>query len=109
MRREVRPAHAGDEQHRERDDAVDERRAEVGLDEDERRREHPEVRIRSVMRRSEPFLARSRTNAASVITSRTLPSSEGWKVKNGSSIQRRDPRVASPSMSTRMISPIIAV
>ena len=40
--------------------------------------------------------------------SSTLPSSEGWKRKKGSSIQRREPLAATPMRSTSMIDPIIA-
>ena len=50
---------------------------------------------------------RSTTNADSARTSSTLPSSEGWKRKNGKSIQRLDPRVAAPSASTSRIEPIM--
>ena len=57
----------------------------------------PSASSRAVRRPSEVCRARSRANAASVRIRRSLPSSEGWKVKNGSSIQRREPRVASPS------------
>ena len=37
---------------------------------------------------------RSTMKPESAMTSSSLPSSEGWKRKNGSSIQRFDPRVA---------------
>ena len=39
-------------------------------------------------------------------TSSTLPSSDGWKVKSGVSIQRLDPRVAVASAKTSTIEPI---
>jgi hypothetical protein len=43
-------------------------------------------------------------NADTASTSRTLPSSDGWKRKNGSSIQRFEPRVALASAKTsRMV------
>ena len=64
--------------------------------------------IRDVVWRSLMYRSRSSTNADSASTSSTLPSSEGWKRKNGSSIQRREPRVAPPSASTVTIRPIIA-
>ena len=40
------------------------------------------------------------------MTSSTLPSSDGWKWKNGSSIQRLAPRVAVASANTSRIEPI---
>ncbi len=52
---------------------------------------------------------RSTRKADSATTSSTLPSSEGWKLKNGSSIHARVPRVApaiaSTSSSSASISP----
>ena len=42
------------------------------------------------------------------MTSSSLPSSEGWKRKNGSSIQRLEPRVAVASANTSRIEPIIS-
>ena len=47
-------------------------------------------------------------NAERAITSSSLPSSEGWKRKNGSSIQRLEPRVAVASANTSRIEPIIS-
>ena len=46
-------------------------------------------------------------NADRARISSTLPSSEGWKRKNESSIQRRDPRVAPATPSTSRIRPSI--
>ena len=40
------------------------------------------------------------------MTSSSLPSSDGWKRKNGSSIQRLEPRVAVARPNTRRIEPI---
>ena len=60
--------------------------------------------MRLVVSRAESFLDRSTMNAAKAMISSTLPNSDGWKVKKGSSIQRRDPRVAPPTTSTSRIS-----
>ena len=46
-------------------------------------------------------------NADRARISSTLPSSDGWKRKNGNSIQRREPRVAPATPSTSTIRPII--
>ncbi len=51
---------------------------------------------------------RSTMNADSARISRTFPNSDGWKVKNGNSIQRREPRAAVPIARTRTINPISA-
>ena len=40
------------------------------------------------------------TNPASARTSRSLPSSDGWKLKKGSSNARREPRAAKPKTKT---------
>jgi hypothetical protein len=50
-----------------------------------------------VVARSRSARTRSTTKPASATTSSTLPSSENWTSKNGSSIARRDPRVSEPS------------
>ena len=84
----------GDEQQRERDRDVDDARAEVRLGHHQHRRHQ---RQQHDPRRSPrgPTVRRTRSirNADSASTSSTLPSSEGWKRKNGSSSQRREPRV----------------
>ena len=49
---------------------------------------------------------RSTMKPDSAITSSSLPSSEGWKRKNGSSIQRLEPRVAVARPNTSRIEPI---
>ena len=46
-------------------------------------------------------------SAASASSSVSLPSSDGWNWKNGSWIQRRDPRVEKPSRKTTATSPIV--
>jgi hypothetical protein len=47
---------------------------------------------------------RSTRKPDSATISSTLPSSDGWKLKNGSSIHAREPRVAPATASTsRMI------
>ena len=51
---------------------------------------------------------RSTMKPDSAMTSRSLPSSEGWKRKNGSSIQRLEPRVAVARPKTSRIEPIIS-
>ena len=63
--------------------------------------------IRDVISRSWSRRTRSMMNADSARISSTLPSSDGWKRKNGSSIQRREPRVAPATPSTSTIRPII--
>jgi hypothetical protein len=50
---------------------------------------------------------RSTVNADSAMISSTLPISDGWSRKNGSSIQRLDPRVAPATANTSRISAII--
>jgi hypothetical protein len=50
---------------------------------------------------------RSTRKPDSATTSSTLPSSEGWKLKNGSSIHEREPRVAPATASTSSIRPIV--
>ena len=56
---------------------------------------------------SRPILRmRSTMNPERAMTSSSLPSSDGWKRKNGSSIQRLDPRVALARPTTRRIEPI---
>ncbi len=57
--------------------------------------------------RSDTRIARSITNAANASISSSLPSSDGWKVKKGSSIHRREPRVAVPISSTSTMLAII--
>ena len=96
--RQVAQAHAGDEEHAEQRGEVDERRAEVGLDEDEaggQRRVGDAQRGRSAACRCGPALRA--ISAASASSSVSLPSSDGWNWKNGNWIQRRDPRVEKPS------------
>ena len=51
---------------------------------------------------------RSTTKPDSASTSRTLPSSEGWKLKPGSGIHAFAPRVACAIPSTSRTSPIIS-
>ena len=51
---------------------------------------------------------RSTTKADSASTSRTLPSSEGWKLKPGSGIHALAPRVACAMPSTASRSAIIS-
>ena len=51
---------------------------------------------------------RSTRKPDSATTSSTLPSSDGWKLKNGSVIQDLAPRVAPAIPSTSRISPIIS-
>ena len=46
-------------------------------------------------------------NAASASSSVSLPISDGWNWKNGSWIQRREPRVEKPSAKTAATSPIV--
>ena len=58
---------------------------------------------RLVVSRSCRRLIRSITNADRARIRSTFPSSEGWKRKNGSSIQRREPRAAAPSRNTSPI------
>ena len=69
----------------------------------------PSSRIRAVRWRSPSARPRSIANPASANISSTLPSSDGWNVKKGSSIHRLEPRVACPRRSTRMMLVIIAV
>ena len=61
--------------------------------------------IREVVSRSPRRRSRSMMKADRASISSTLPSSEGWKRKNESSIQRRDPRVAPATPSTSKIKP----
>ena len=49
---------------------------------------------------------RSTRKADSATISSTLPSSDGWKLKNGSSIHARVPRVTPAIASTSSSSPI---
>ena len=70
---------------------------------------NPSSSNRAVRWRSEMRRPRSIANPASAATSSTLPSSDGWNVKKGSSIHRLEPRVAWPKSSTRMMVLIIAV
>ena len=49
---------------------------------------------------AEPRRAPSMTKPASARTSRSLPSSDGWKLKKGSSKERREPRAAKPKTKT---------
>ena len=69
----------------------------------------PSSRSRAVCWRSLTRRPRSIANPARAAISSTLPSSDGWNVKKGSSIHRLEPRVAWPRSSTRMMLPIIAV
>jgi hypothetical protein len=66
----------------------------------------PSSMIRAVVSRPMRRM-RSTKKADSATTRSTLPSSEGWKLKPGSSIHDREPRVAWATSSTRRISPII--
>ena len=50
--------------------------------------------IRAVVSRPMPRAMRSTRNAERATTSSSLPSSDGWRLKNGSGIQRLEPRVA---------------
>ena len=85
---------AGDEEHGEHDGDEDEAGAEVGLQHDQRR--PGRARASSVARRSVPLVQPARPGRPGrpeiARMSRTLPSSEAWKEKNGSAIARREPR-----------------
>ena len=97
-----------EEQHGREHGRVDERRADVGLDEDERdrdRRERDRAERRPQLARSAS--ARSARNAARKSVNSTFPNSDGWKRKKPTSIQRREPRVAAPATSTSSISPSV--
>ena len=100
----MRPADAGDEQHRERDRP----RSTSPVPRSGCRKTSAAGTSPSSSRRavrwppSRASRGRSRSRRARAISS-SFPSSEGWKVKKGSSIQRRDPRAAVPSTSTRTI------
>ena len=102
--RQVQPAHAGDEEHGGEHGGVDERRADVGLDEDEQRSGPAASAIAPQRRRA---ARRSRLRAVgeerrrATSANSTLPNSDGWKRKKPRSIQRREPRVAAPATSTK--------
>ena len=97
--REVLPRRPGDEQHRAERGEVDERRAEVGLGEDEHDREARRGRARAavVPHARSARRARSAMKPASARTKSSFPNSEGWKVKKPTLIQRVDPRAARPT------------
>ena len=105
---EVRPAHAGDEEHGGERRGVDERRADVRLHEDERDR-HEAVADRRERRVAATVIdrARSARKPATTSTNSTFPNSDGWKVKKPTSIHRCEPRVAAPAASTNTISPSV--
>ena len=62
--------------------------------------------IRLVVSRSFSRLIRSTMKPASDTTRSTLPSSDGWKLRNGSEIARFDPRADTPSTYTSRIEAI---
>ena len=62
---------------------------------------------RPVVRHSSSRFARSARNAARKRTKSSLPNSDGWKRKKPRSIQRREPRAASPTRMTNTIAPVI--
>ena len=83
---EVEPAHAGEEQHGRERGAVDERGAEVGLEEDERHRHEPEADGgRAPCRAASTRRPRSTRKPAIASTKNVLPNSEGWNW-NGPSV-----------------------
>ena len=100
----VQPARAGDEEHGRERGAVDERGAEVRLDEDEpdRKRGEPE-RASVVVRGSSMRFARSARKPASARTKSSLPNSDGWKRNEPTSSQRCEPRVTGPATKTSSI------
>ena len=92
----MQPAHAGDEQDGGERRAVDERGAEVGLEEDEQRSGTTAraITVRTV--RSWPRDARRSTRKpASASTNSAFPNSDGWNWNGPTSIQRFEPRIAS--------------
>ena len=91
---EVEPADAGDEEHGGERGRVDERRAEVRLEEDEQRSARAPSPIAverpSAARRS--AAPRSARKPASARTKSSLPNSDGWNWNGPRSIQRFEPR-----------------
>ena len=63
---------------------------------------------RLVVSRSPRRRTRSTRNADSDRISRIFPTSEAWKLKKPSSIERCEPRAVAPSSITRRIEAIIA-
>ena len=72
------PRRAGDEEHRRERGHVDERGAEVGLDEDEERRHGTEQQHRSVVDHVPITAWRSEMSPASARMTRSFPNSDGW-------------------------------
>ena len=89
--------------------AVDERRAEIRLQEDERQSGRARGRSRSapspaaVTRRP-----RSTRNPAIASTKNVFPNSDGWNWKGPRSIHRFEPRTASAKTKTKSMMPIVA-
>ena len=103
--RQLPPRRAADEEHRAERGEVDERRAEVGLREDEDDGNRAEAE-RAQRRADVAAAARALGEEARRARARTasFPNSDGWNVKKPTLIQRVEPRAARPTTKTIAIS-----